>query len=634
MRARYIGCMATLAASAALSLPTASAAGCQLQTLGSMPVDMQGMRPVVSTKINGVKARFLLDTGSFYSSMWLDAATQYRLPIGPPPSEGFYIAGMGGEETARVATVKSFDFLGIPLHNVQFFVVNQGSLDDAVGLMGQNLLRVSDVEYDLANGIVRFFKPVHCGGHPLAYWAVSTPFSFVKLRDLSETGNHLAATALIDGRRMSVWFDTGSARSFLSLDAAARVGITPASPGVTFLGTGEGIGSDAVETWSAPVASFQLGGEKVANAHLLMADFEPQRRIGDVGSGFPDVILGDDFFLSHRIYVAYSQKKLYFTYNGGPLFNLDLPQVLSGKAKPPPTVDASAHAAGATAGAAESDTPTSADGFRHRGMAYASMHEYGRAIADLTQACKLAPGDARNPYDRALIYLQVGRASSALKDFGAAIRMQPDDLDARLARAHLLQSRPNADPAAAAQLKSDLDAVSRLAAPGAAVRLTLASMYRRLGNYPAALGQIDEWLQSHPLAHDQAIGLNDRCWLRATANRELHKALRDCDRALDLTPHAAHAQASRIVRALPTSTRLDALDSRGLVYLRLGRPRAAISDYDAALDGNPNIADSLYGRGLAEMRLGREARARKDLAAAEQLDSGIARYFTGIGLAR
>ena len=204
----------------------------------------------------------------------------------------------------------------------------------------------------------------------------------------------------------------------------------------------------------------------------------------------------------------------------------------------------------------------------------------------------------------------------------------------RTSRARLLQAQPNADPAAAADLRSDLDAVSRLAAPGAAVRLTLGSMYRKLGNYPAALAQIDEWLRNHPLAHDQAIGLNDRCWLRATANRELHQALRDCDRALDLTPQAAHAQASRIVRALPTSTRLDALDSRGLVYLRLGRPRAAISDYDSALDENPNIADSLYGRGLAEMRLGRKARARTDLAAAERLDSGIARYFTGIGLAR
>jgi hypothetical protein len=32
--------------------------------------------------------------------------------------------------------------------------------------------------------------------------------------------------------------------------------------------------------------------------------------------------LGTDYFLSHHIYVANSQRKLYFTYNGGPVFNL------------------------------------------------------------------------------------------------------------------------------------------------------------------------------------------------------------------------------------------------------------------------------------------------------------------------
>ena len=35
------------------------------------------------------------------------------------------------------------------------------------------------------------------------------------------------------------------------------------------------------------------------------------------------MLLGDDFFLSHRVYVANSQRKLYFTYNGGPVFALN-----------------------------------------------------------------------------------------------------------------------------------------------------------------------------------------------------------------------------------------------------------------------------------------------------------------------
>jgi predicted aspartyl protease len=415
-----------MAALAAFSVSTALAGGrCQLLKIGEMPVDMQGLRPLVSTRINGTTARFLLDTGSFYSLIWHDAAVQYHLRISSYPGEPLYIAGFGGSQEARIATVKSFEFLGTPLPKVQFLVVSGSSAGESVGLLGENLLHISDEEYDFANGIVRFFKPVDCNGQALAYWATNTPYSFVKLQSVYAATNHLAATASINGRRMTVWFDTGSPRSFLTLAAAARAGITPDSPGVTFLGTGSGIGGAAEKMWVAPVDSFQLGGEKVEHAHLLVADYHTTE-------SSPDMLLGEDFFLSHRIYVAYSQSKLYFTYNGGPLFNLDLPEVLSGK--------------------------------------------------------------------------------------------------------ELLQSQPDADAAAtAADIRSDLDAVSRLAAPAAAVRLTLGSLYGRLGDYSAAVGQIDEWLDNHPLESDQAIGLNSRCRLRATVNRELSQALDDCDHALDLT---------------------------------------------------------------------------------------------------
>ena len=76
MRRRHFGFIATLAA---FSLSTALAAGrCQLQQLGVLPVDMQGLVPLVWTKINGSKAQFLLDSGSFYSSISPRTASQYH----------------------------------------------------------------------------------------------------------------------------------------------------------------------------------------------------------------------------------------------------------------------------------------------------------------------------------------------------------------------------------------------------------------------------------------------------------------------------------------------------------------------------------------------------------------------------
>ena len=116
----------------------------------------------------------------------------------------------------------------------------------------------------------------------------------------------------------------------LTLDAAKRAGVTPESAGVVAAGTAYGgWGTRLVKTWIAPFPSFRIGEEEIRNTHL---------RIGALNLGDTDMLVGADFFLSHRVYVANSQAKLYFTYNGGPVFDLS-------------TVREPAESAGAEAGA-------------------------------------------------------------------------------------------------------------------------------------------------------------------------------------------------------------------------------------------------------------------------------------------
>lgn len=631
MRVHRFGFLVTLAA---LSASSAMAA-CQLAQLGNdWPVDMQGSRPIVLTKINGIEARFMLDTGAFYSTLWRDAVAQYHLPVtSMPGGHSYYVGGTAGREEAQSTIIKSFEFDGLRAPKPwQFLVINQDLVGNSVGVIGQNVLRMADVEYDLANGVVRFFKPVGCGRHPLAYWSLKQ-YSSVGLESMDAFQSTLHATAMINGHRITVLFDTGSPRSFLSLDAAERAGISPNSPGVMFLGLTGGIGPGSNKTWSAPVDTFQLGDEKVQNAHLLIQDLDSGLRAGEMRTGGPDMLLGEDFFLSHRIYVAYSQRMLYFTYNGGPLFNLNTLQALPGSAKPPESQGAASQAAATNAEQPESDAPTDADGFRRRGMAFASMREFDRAVADLTRACDLAPRDEQNHYQRGIIYFEDGQFKSALQDFNTALTLQPDDIQAHMARAELLQSHPDAGTADAVPVaKSDLDAVSRLATPDASERLTAGVLYGRLGDYSEAVGQIEQWLSHHPLKGDQATGLNSLCWLRATGNRDLQEALDDCNRALNLRPHVAEAETGTLIGRTVASDDPEILDSRALVYLRLGRLEDAYHDYASALQINPRLPTSLYGRGLAELRLGAKAQGQDDLAAAEKLDSGVAERFARMGL--
>jgi tetratricopeptide (TPR) repeat protein len=261
------------------------------------------------------------------------------------------------------------------------------------------------------------------------------------------------------------------------------------------------------------------------------------------------------------------------------------------------------------------------------------MQEFDRALADLTRACDLAPGDAQNHYQRGVVYVEDGQFKSALQDFNTVLTLQPNHIEAHMARAELLQRHPEAGPAdAGSEVKADLDAVSRLAAPDASVRLTVGQLYGRLGDYSEGIDQINQWLSRHPLKGDQADGLNSLCWLRATGNRDLQEALDDCNRALDLRPRA-EAETGTLIARTVASDDPDILDSRGLVYLRLGRLQDAFHDYESALQINPRMPTSLYGRGLAELRAGETSEGQSDLAAAEKLDPGIAQRFAKMGLA-
>src|ERR1700723_3738442 len=109
-------------------------------------------------------------------------------------------------------------------------------------------------------------------------------------------------------------FDTGSWASVLSLKAAARAGVKTDTAGGVDAGSSTGIGRGSVKNYIAPFSSFKIGdNEEIKNARLRIADF-------DLEEG--DMLLGAAFFLSHHVYVANSQHRLYITYTGGPVFNL------------------------------------------------------------------------------------------------------------------------------------------------------------------------------------------------------------------------------------------------------------------------------------------------------------------------
>jgi tetratricopeptide (TPR) repeat protein len=309
------------------------------------------------------------------------------------------------------------------------------------------------------------------------------------------------------------------------------------------------------------------------------------------------MLIGADFYLSHRIYVATSQHKLYFTYNGGPVFNLT---------SSPSTKAATDPAA---------DEPSDAAGFSRRGAAFAARHDYQHAIADFTRACELAPGEADYFYQRGIARWQNEQPDLAAEDFDQALKLKPDDVSALMARAELrLRGKDNAGAS------TDLDAVDRVSAKEADIRFTLARDYVRADLLPQSVVQYDLWIASHSDDSKLVMALNDRCWLRALSGQDLGDALADCNAALNRSPKDG-----------PINAQI--FNSRGMVRLRMGDFDRSIADYDAAIKLQPKYAWAVYGRGLAKLRRGKNSEGQSDIAAAIALRPRIADELKKRGIA-
>ena len=74
------------------------------------------------------------------------------------------------------------------------------------------------------------------------------------------------------------------------------------------------------------------------------------------------------------------------------------------------------------------------------------------------------------------------------------------------------------------------------------------------------------------------------------------------------------------------------LDSRALVWMRLGRDEDALRDLDAALLQAPAMGSSRFLRAIVTKRLGNDNQAATDLAVARRMAPSIEREYAHFGL--
>jgi tetratricopeptide (TPR) repeat protein len=597
------------AALAALALTAAgpALAACQFQKIAEVPVTMDGLRPTLTAQINGKEGRFLIDTGAFFSGVTADTVAKYGMKKSIAPF-GAKVVGVGGvQRDLQAVSAENFTFAGVGFRNTDFILVGRIGGSGIVGNIGENLMGPFDVEYDFANGAIRYFKATGCGYDAnLAYWSAGMSVSRIPIIDPSGILTKVITNAKVDGHTIRVMFDSGASLSVMSRNAAGRAGIRVNSEGVVNGGTSYGIFGKGLDSFLAPFASFAIGDEEIKNTRLRVADIDLQSA---------DMLLGADFFLSHRILISNSEKKVYFTYNGGPVFRLDQASQQLARATPTPAPAAGATAATEASGPASA--PSSAAGgdktaaeFARRASAEAARREYEPAIADYSRALELEPENARLYRDRALVRLAARQPVLAMSDLDAALKREPNDVDSLMRRGELYLAARAPDKA-----KADFEAATRLAPDNSELPARIGLAYGRAGLFEPAIAQLNLWITAHPKSEDMPQALSARCWTRAVWGKELDAALADCDAAL---------------RKNKVS---EVMGNRGLVLLRMGRLDDAIVQYTAAIGQQPKLAPALYGRGLAELKKGDKAKGEADIAAANALAPGLAAQYRRFGLA-
>ncbi len=294
----------------------AAAPACHMDLIAEFKVK-PGIRPTFETRVDGQPVRALLDTGAFSSVLTRSAANRLHLR---PEELGGESYGVVGKRSMALATLNMLELGGGTFHRFKI-LVSDADLGDIDLLIGRDFLTPSNLEFDLAHGVVRMLRPHDCKSDQMVYWT-DKPYSQATLLRSSQT-DAFGVRVKLNAASLDAIIDSGAARSVASLGAAtrARVPLT-STPGV-FTGAGQG----ELERSLGTVASVSVGDETVKNARLEFADLFRhtgrtalgsliQARSGDD----PEMLIGADFLTSHHVLISPTQNLIFFTYEGGAPF--------------------------------------------------------------------------------------------------------------------------------------------------------------------------------------------------------------------------------------------------------------------------------------------------------------------------
>jgi predicted aspartyl protease len=313
---------------------------CHYGLAASLPIRFHGHSPMIEAVINGTATPMLVDTGSM--STWLTGKEVERRGLRKDEMERVRSIGISGTSTVSRVTLDDITIGVAHGKDTEMMVVDDiaGRNFPYGGVIGADFFFRSDVEISYADQKIKLFVPSDCDDAFLGYWDTAVLVAPLSRRGFGD--DRLLVQVEINGKRLHAMIDSGAQFSLIDTRLARDLGITPGSPGVVPIGNILGIGTQQVASWVGPFSSFKIGDEEIRNVKIRIGDMWGAARSDMNEHDFenmrdqPHMLLGADFLRAHHVLFAVSQKRFYFSYVGGRVFETGLPPPTPAPVPAPP----------------------------------------------------------------------------------------------------------------------------------------------------------------------------------------------------------------------------------------------------------------------------------------------------------